>query len=67
MATSKKIEKPRLEYDFFANVNYDYFQTLTIHERKERWGSVFEVHDIIDAHLEELFSASTLFLILDVI
>lgn len=54
----KKIEKPRLEDDFFANVNYDYLQTLTIPEGKERWGSVFEAHDVIDAHLEELFRAS---------
>ena len=54
----KKIEKPRIEDDYFANVNYDYFQTVTIPEGKERWGSVFEAQDVIDEHLEEIYTSS---------
>ena len=53
----KKIEKPRLEDDYFANVNYDYLQTVDIPEGKERWGSVFEAQEVIDEHLEEIYTA----------
>ncbi|MBR1846724.1 MAG: Ig-like domain-containing protein [Bacilli bacterium] len=53
----QKIEKPRLEDDYFASVNYDYLQTLTIPEGKERWGSVFEAQDVIDAHMDEIYTS----------
>ena len=54
----KKIEKPRLEDDYFANVNYDYLQTIDIPEGKERWGCVFEAQDVIDGYLDEIYTAN---------
>ena len=54
----QKIEKPRIEDDYFANVNYDYLQTVNIPEGKARWGSVFEAQDVIDTYLDEIYTDS---------
>ena len=54
----KKIEKPRLQDDYFANVNYDYLQKVDIPENQARWGSVFENQDVIDEHINEMYTAN---------